>query len=517
MSKESILAQIEAMKEDLGDQFGRLRRGLPHLYLHKQYGWSKAFFESDNHMCLLTAANQVGKSTCQIKKVIDWATDKKKWATLFPKGPPSQFWYLYPDRDTAHREWMHKWIALMPSEEFREHPAYGWKENYEQRKIVSVSFNSGVTIYFRTYSQDPKNLQSGTCDYIACDEELPEHLYDELKARLFASRGYFSMVFTATLNQDMWRRAIEGKGNSELFPNAFKLQVSMRDCKRYADGSPGAFSEEDIRNIEAGCKDETERQRRVDGRFVTEKGRKYHAFDSARHFIAPFRIPEDWQRRIAVDIGSGGKGHPPAAVCIAIKPDFRKAVVYKAWCGDDGSTYTAGDIFLKAEELIMGEKIAVRKFDQNAKDFGTIAERAGTYYEPSEKSHELGEAAVNTLFKNDMLHLFAEDHEIGKLGSQLTALMRDGKKKDAVDDLADALRYAVTDAPWDWRALKGLPSDEEKVAAEKKRNARKLTEKELLERQIQERRGVFIDERPETDRDWDELQAECDEWNDLYG
>ena len=517
MSKETIQRKLNELRGNYDDQWSRLKRGLPHRYLHKFYNWSRFFFESTNKTCLLTAANQIGKSTIQIKKCIDWATDKKKWPTLWPNKTPQQFWYLYPDKDTAHREWVHKWLDLMPSEEFKDHPQYGWKEVYNQRKIESVAFNSGVTVYFRTYSQDPKNLQSGTVDAIFCDEELPEHLYPELVARLFAARGYFSMVFTATLNQDMWRRAVEGVGDAELFPDAHKQQVSMRDCITYEDGTPGAFSEEDIRHIEAQCKDEVERQRRVDGKFVTEHGRKYQAFDPLRHYIKPFTIPSEWQRRMAVDIGGGGKSHPPAVVFIAIRPDFRRAVVYKAWCGDDGSNYTAGDIFQKAEELALGEDIAVRKFDQNAKDYGVIAERAGTYYEASEKSHELGEAAVNTLFKNDMLHLFADDYEIAKLGSQLTSLLRDGKKKDMVDDLADALRYCVTDAPWDWRALKGLPSDEEKAKAIREKQRKPLSEKELLAIQIRERRGAFVDEKSDGTGNWSDIDAEIAEWNDLYG
>ena len=469
-------------------------------------------------MCLLTAANQIGKSTIQIKKCIELATNKKKWPDFFPKKNPTQFWYLYPDSNTATREWLHKWLPLMPAFEFKDHPDYGWKEDMRQRKIEAIHFNSGVSVYFRFYSQDVHNLQSGTVDAIFCDEELPSNLYPELRARLFASDGMFSMVFTATLNQDQWRRAIEGVGDAELFPQAHKQQVSMRECIFYEDGSPGTFTEEAIKNIEAGCANETERARRVDGKFVTEEGRKYHAFDASRHFRAQFKIPDKWQRRMAVDIGSGGKrGHPPAIVFVAISPDFRKGVVYRAWRGDDGTDYTAGDVYLKSMEMSMGEDIAVRKFDQQCKDFGVIAERAGTYFEPSEKSHELGEAAVNTLFANDMLHLFADDYEIAKLGGELTSLMRGKAKKDACDDLADALRYCVTDAPWDWKAIRGLPSEEELKRRAHKKKTRPLTAKELVAEEIRQRRGAFVDERSPEDKAWSEIDDEIAEWNEFYG
>jgi hypothetical protein len=512
------MRQVAELENGIRDQSTRLMHGLPHIYKYKHYGWSRNFIESTNKMTILTAANQIGKSTAQIRKCVDWATRVAMWKTLWPKKNPTQFWYLYPDRETATREWKHKWLDLMPAAEFKDHEIFGWKETFKERCIFSVEFNSGVTIYFRTYSQDAKNLQSGTVDAIFCDEELPEHLYDELKARLFDSRGYFSMVFTATLGQDMWRRAIEGVGDSELFPNAHKQQISMRDCQFFEDGTQGAYALQDIVDIEAGCRSETERQRRVDGRFVSEIGRKYDKFDAARHFVAPFKIPEKWQKRLAVDVGSGGaRGHPPAIVWIAIRTDFRYGVVYKAWRGDDGDTYTAGDIYQKYVELCMGEPVHIRKFDWAAKDFGTIAERAGEYFEPAEKSHELGESALNTLFKNDMLGLFSGDMEIAKLGGELTSILKGKAKKDLADDLADALRYAAVDVPWDWTALKGLPSEEEKIKARNKKLGKKLTDKQLVEQEIRERRGQFVDEGNETVGDWDEIGAVCDEWNDQYG
>ena len=515
MSKEDILRKIAELQGSFDNQYDKLKLGLPHIYSQKHYGWSRQFYDSANKMCLLTAANQIGKSTVQIKKAIELSGNPKKWNKFFPKRPPTQFWYLYPDKDTATREWIHKWLPLMPSHEFQDHETYGWKATLTQKKIVEVKFNSGVTIYFRTYSQDAHNLQSGTVDAIFCDEELPVALYPELRARLFSSDGLFNMVFTATLNQDQWRRAMEGVGDTELFPAAHKQQISMRDCIHYEDGSDGAFTEESIKNIEAGCANETERARRVDGKFVTEDGRKYHAFDATRHFIKPFPIPETWQIRMTVDIGSGGlRGHPPAISFLAISPDFRKAVVYKAWRGDSGEDFTAADVFLKAMEMETGENVTVRKFDQQCKDFGVIAERAGVYFEPSVKSHELGEAAVNSLFANDMVHLFDDDYEIAKMGGELTSLMKGKAKKYACDDLADTLRYGVTDVPWDWTKIRGLPSEAELKAARDKRRARRLTDKELAKKELDERRGLFEDRRNEDDKAWDEITGH---WEEFHG
>ena len=84
-----------------------------------------------------------------------------------------------------------------------------------------------ITIYFKTYSQNVTDLQAGTVSFIFCDEELPISLFPELSARLIATDGYFSMVFTATLGQEYWRLTMEPdeeNGEIEKHPDAFNAK-----------------------------------------------------------------------------------------------------------------------------------------------------------------------------------------------------------------------------------------------------------------------------------------------------
>lgn len=493
-----------------------LKSGLPHLYGRKWYAWAKAFFESRNKMSLLCAANQISKSSTQIRKCIEWVGNPDLWPELWDmdKQPPRQFWYLYPDKATATAEYENKWKPeFLPQGAYKNHKTYGWKPIYgDKKRIEAIVFNSGVTVYFKTYEQDVQNLQSGTVHAIFCDEELPEELYSELNARLFGTDGYFSMVFTATKNQMFWKLAIEGEGETERFPDAHKQQVSMYECVAYMDGTPGAYSEERILKIIASCKSETEVQRRVRGRFVTELGRKYPQFEATKHFKKPFPIPGEWIRYAAVDLGGGGSGHSPAMVFVACRPDYRYGVVYKGWIGDDGLTYTDGDVFEKYVEVRGNDLCALQKYDQAAKDFHTIAERAGENFMASDKSHDRGESTVNTLFKNEMLHIF-DLPELEKLGSQLTSLMRATAKKHAIDDYADALRYDVVDIPWDWSALRGEKTDDERREAADK----PYTDEERVAMELAERRGEFTDGREKKPEGWEELENDFAEWNDAYG
>jgi hypothetical protein len=207
---------VPANKLDLAKQIAeieartKLRSDLPFLYGWKWYTWAREFYESKNKVCLLTAANQISKSSTQIRKCINWATDRDVWPDLWVQTP-SLFWYLYPSQDVVNAEFHLKWKQFLPSEAYKNDPYYGWEiiKGKKTGDIAGIQFKSGVMLLFKTYGQDATVLQSSTVDAIFCDEELPIHLYDELKFRLTASDGYFNMVFTATLGQDEWRRAME--------------------------------------------------------------------------------------------------------------------------------------------------------------------------------------------------------------------------------------------------------------------------------------------------------------------
>lgn len=497
-----------------------LEKGLPFLYGQKYYAWQRAYFNSRNDMCLMTAANQIGKSTIQIRKMIHWATNKKLWPELWPKKPqPRLFWYLYPSKDVAHVEWITKIHPLMPKGDFKKHPVYGWTEEYDSKRLIdAIHFNSGVSVYFKTYGQKRTVLQTATVWAVFCDEELPEELYDELSARTWGVRGYFSMVFTATLGCATWYRAMEAAGEAELFKDAFKIQVEMADCLVFDDGSPGLVTEEDIERAIARCKNHDEYLRRVKGRFVISKDKKkYHGFDATKNFCQPKQIPKDWLIYSAVDPGSGGKAHSPAATFVAVRPDYQLGYVFRGKKWDDGRDYSNGDILNNYIALRGSLKPTIQRYDQAAKDFYTIASRRGETFLMAVKDHDEGTETLNTLFTNRMLYLFDDSTEkepqMHKLAAELSSILTITPKRNAIDDFADALRYTCVSIPWDFTV--NTTKDEEENDRDDTRSER-LSDEELQAREIAARRGEMYDEydRQTPEREFDQ---EIDEWNELYG
>ncbi len=485
----------------------KLKEGLPFLHGWKWYPWARAFFESTNKLNFLCAANQISKSSTQIRKCIDWATDQTKWHRLWPAKRPIQFWYLYPTTAQANIEFLTKWVEFLPRNEFKDDPTYGWQVEKKQGNVYAIHFNSGVHVFFKTYAQDVSALQTGSVDVIFSDEELPEDLYSELIFRISASNGYFHMVFTATMGQDFWRRVMEPEEKEEeALPQAFKQTVSMYDCMVYEDGTPSHWSEEKIQQVKNRCKSANEILKRVYGKFILDDGgRKYEAFDVKRHVKPRTPLPSGWVVYSGSDIGGGGRSHPGAVVFVAVAPDFRKGRIFLGWRGDGIGDTTAGDIYNQHELMKRENSLhpVMQSYDHGCKDFRTIADRNGGGFTPADKDHERGEDFINTLFKNDMLSI-DETEELNKLALELASLRRDIPKNKAKDDFCDAMRYAITRIPWDWSAIsdKFLPG----ATPEEQ-----LTD---MQKQVRERRKQ-MDDAESDERETQRIEEEFDEWNGL--
>ena len=467
-------------------------------------------------MNLCTAGNQSGKTSWMIIKNIIYATNTKLWPKIWPrlmkqKRPVTQFWYFYPDTKTANREFSQKWIKeWLPRGEAKEKGQYAWKDYYKQRDIERVDFlESNVSIYFFTYGQDAEAAQASTVYMVSVDEELPyQKFFGELTARLSATDGPFNAGFTATLGQDEWRRAMEEQGNYELFPEAFKKQISLYDCQIKEDGSPGLWELSRIKKQEKKYGTKNEVDKRVYGRFVKDSGLVFPAFDRAKnvvHLSDQKKLPSNWDIFSGIDIGSGGdKAHPAAISFVKVNPERTRGYLYKGWRGD-GIVTTATDILVKYRELKGDDDVSTCSYDWSSAEFGIIASRAGEPVIKAIKSREEGNTLVNTLFRNCMFKIY-EDEESVKLVNELNSLDVDMPKTKAKDDFTDSMRYAIMAIPWDFSCI-NAPETKDPDKYEK------LDERETYrQKQID---GINPDQ--DLNDKVDAITAELDEANDYYG
>jgi phage terminase large subunit-like protein len=473
-----------------------LKEGLPHLYGMPWFEWAWDFFTTENRLAFLCAANQISKSSTQIRKCIDWATDKEKWARRWPlQGlpAPNLFWYVMPTSQVCTTEFETKWMQFLPRGKYKDDPVFGWKVEYKNKEVHAIVFNSGVTVQFKSYKQGGFALQSSTVYAIFLDEECPIELWDEFVQRVNATNGYLSMVFTATLGQAEWKDTIEpAEESDEKFPQAWKRQVSVYDCMSYRDGSPGPWFEERINTAIAMCSTHAQVQRRILGMFVKESGLIYEQFAANRHMHSWTQVPSTWLWYVAADIGSGkvtrrGQGHPGGIVIMAVSPDYSKGRVVACWRGDNQRT-TAGDIYTQAELMIkeLGIHPTMKLYDWASADFGTIATRNGSNWMPADKSQDKGHDTVNTLFKNDMLAIFKRGQN-GKLAGELSSVDHETVKRKRKDDLADPLRFICMAVPWNWTVIQGAkPADDDL-------EPKPMTQEEFAAREMKLRRGEMSD------------------------
>lgn len=519
---EDDVARIKLQKLKLLEEQMLLREGLPFKFGFKKYEWQDRYcINKTNKKRFICAANQIGKSTIQICDRLDIATSPELWPKLYPEqfahsaGIKPYSWYLYPNQDTVLSEFYEKWEpCYLPRGKFKDHPVYGWKPTITNKVLKHVTFNSGWRIYFKTYNQNVHDLQSGTVWAVDCDEELPEPLLPELEARLFATSGYFSMAFTATLGQDIWRRTIQPNSkDEELFKDAFKLQVSMYNCTKYADGTQSGWTEARIKALEATLKDKREADRRIRGRFVLSKGLKYPSFDRERNY-KPFPqlkngkrfkgCPPGWSVYTAVDLGGGGEdAHPSAYVFLAVSPEYDKIRAFRMRRLEDYVT-TAGDTYNFYKESRGKIQPVKQCYDFGAKDFGTIVDRVGDPFDKAVKDHAIGEMALETALKTGILVIYFDPEdpldESRKLVGEFEGLLAETPKNKAKDDLIDALRYALVQIPIDWEAV-----IEGKVSETKEELKDGSPEKERPNDYFEkEEDGIFMqDEIDDELREWD--------------
>jgi phage terminase large subunit-like protein len=353
-----------------------------------------------------------------------------------------------------------------------------------------------VSIYFKTYAQDVQHLQSSSVYYVACDEELPYELWGEINFRRNAVDGYFSMVFTATLGQDEWRRAMEPqRGEDELLKGAWKKQVSLFDCQTYTDGTQSHWTDEKIQRTIALCGTDKEVLKRIYGKFVLSEGLKYSSFARSHNVIAPRAVPDNFHIFAGVDIGVGGdKNHPSTITFVAVSPRFDMGYVFKHWRGDD-KIYTMSDVANKYIELREDLQITAAFYDYHARDFKTITDRMGMSFQMADKRHDVGEQIINTLFKNRMLFIF-DTIENEPIMRELTSVMLNVDKRKLKDDSVDSLRYAITRIPWDWSKV-GLnmnvkiqplkqETEEQRSIRERNSDAQRMRDEALTRSQVSE-------------------------------
>lgn len=185
---------------------------------------------------------------------------------------------------------------------------------------LSIAFKNGSQLDFKSSEAGASKYQGVDLDFAGCDEEHPQDVAEEIRARLLRRRGDFAMALTP-LRRERWVMEFERN------PGVTVIRASTYDAAR-----AGVLDEQAVKEFAATLPDRQLRVRYL-GDFAALDGLVYPEFDRQVHVVypegnvlrnargdvvAPWPIPADWPRYAAMDFGFS---HPAAVPVAACDPD----------------------------------------------------------------------------------------------------------------------------------------------------------------------------------------------------
>lgn len=440
-----------------------IKDSLPHLYGFDWYPYQRDFLNTNKEIQVLCCANQLGKSTILCAKLVDFATNPKRWEKCWV-DKPQLFLYLLPNQKMHDENAQSKWLSVLPKNEYEDHPQYGWKWLKRGKSFLGIDFNSKIRIRFLSYGMSVHSMQNFSAEIVAFDEEPDWEIVPEVQTRTQAIKvaqsnmknawgGFKIFAFTPTKSQNFFREVLEESGPKERWPvsqgNVWKRCVSLFDCQKHVSGAKSIWSDKKINKIIKSLPTEAEIKRRVYGRFQASEDLVYPQYSRTSNNIEHVPPLSEYLYYAGIDYGAGGTSHPSAIVFVAVHPEYNKAYVTDCWMGD-GELTTCQDVIEKYRSMIRGRNVVNAYYDWAAKDLHTIASRSGLTLMKANKDHKIGEDTLNALFKNRMLTICDTDYYSNIMSTQLATFVKKRNTQKTFDDLIDALRYAVSSIPWDF-------------------------------------------------------------------
>ncbi len=185
-------------------------------------------------------------------------------------------------------------------------PSRGYPDAVESFQVLHTPTGGISRCVVKTYSQEREDWQGADIDVLWCDEEPPEDLYTEGRARL-RGRGMTLVTFTPLLGMS----AVVCRYMEQADPQRYMVRMGVKDALWYPP--------EAIANMIAGYPAH-EREARANGDPLLGSGKVFTvpADDLKEPFIPFDRVPLAWRKIWGIDLGID---HPFAAVLLAYDMD----------------------------------------------------------------------------------------------------------------------------------------------------------------------------------------------------
>lgn len=265
---------------------------------------------------LITCGNGVGKTTISVQTLANIVFGPQNgWFDydVFRNWEfPKLCWYVSrPDAiaDTVtpmiEELWSANYVRSRKYETFKD-----------GKKFISrIETNTGWTIVFKTFNQDPGEFESAQVGIIVLDEPAPEAIWKAVKSR--RRKGCLTMLpmtplYTPPYIVDEVKKAITAKKNGYYWIKASVHEASMKT---------GVRGHLDHETMEAMIQsyDPDEIEARVHGEIMYFSGRIYPEFSRELHVVEPHEYPVN-NRCNFIQVVDPHDSRPCACIYLAVTP-----------------------------------------------------------------------------------------------------------------------------------------------------------------------------------------------------
>jgi phage terminase large subunit-like protein len=305
---KSELDSPQAVFRLLGE---RLKAGSsrPNVWGYQPHAKQVQFHSSDARIRLYIGGNRSGKTTGGIVEDIWWLTGRHPYRKV-PEGPIRGRIATVDFTNGLEKIILPefaRWIA--PSDLING----SWEDSYD-KQLRTLTLANDSFVEFMSYDQDLDKFAGTSRHFIHFDEEPPEAIYVENKARLLDTGG--SHWFTMTpvdgmtwIYDEVYEPGMRGENGIQV------IEVDMTENPYLSQAEVGLFID--------GLSEE-EKNARVHGKFIQLGGLIYKNFDptpGGLHVLKEYHDPpKDHVWILSLDHGFN---NPTAALWHSIDPDGR--------------------------------------------------------------------------------------------------------------------------------------------------------------------------------------------------
>jgi len=217
----------------------------------------------------------------------------------------------------------------------------GKKENLESGVIDTIIirnvFGGLSKIGFKSCDQGREKFQGTSLDFVWFDEEPPKDIYNECRMRVLDRCG------------DIFATMTPLKGLTWVYDNIYLNSGNDDEIwSIFMEWADNPFlNQKEINALTSSMSAEEIESRRY-GRFISNGGLVYGAFDPAIHVIEPFNVPSDWYDKMSID---PGLNNPLSCHWYAVDYDGNVYVIAEHYEAGKDINYHAEQIKAKCKKL----------------------------------------------------------------------------------------------------------------------------------------------------------------------